>query len=75
MPPSNSMRPVCVACHCVRTIADAGANARDKIPSARLCAKNAGGLCVGRGGGVFVGHYSINTLTPTDFLQLFYILQ
>ena len=51
MPPSNSMRPVCVACHCVRTIADAGANARDKIPSARLCAKNAGGLCVAGGGG------------------------
>ena len=32
-----------------------GAYAQDKNTSARLCAKNAGGLMVQ--GGIFVGHY------------------
>ena len=34
-----------------------GAYARDKNTSARLCAKNEGGLCAM--GGIFAGHYGI----------------
>ena len=41
---------------CVGVSSMTGAYARDKNTSARLCSKNAGGLCTR--GGVFVGHYS-----------------
>ena len=46
-----------------------------KFPQQDFALKMQGAYALGGGGGVFVGHYSINTLTPTDFLQLFYILQ